>query len=912
MSCSRPVRFAAAVALVLSLAATSALTASSEPVKPPRTRSAAEGVPEQSERSQRSAQSAAPSDGSAAAAAARRAAAAPTTPAEGLAPPLQMPRSYPYQPSLRTYPRGLPDQSDTAGLLGHDDLAPLLNAWMNRSNRISAQVVGQSTQGRDLYLVTLTAPESRAETARQAAWREQLRSRPAAAARNAALRAGYKTPIWFSANIHGNEWEGTDAAMQYIRRIVDAPDREVRGLLGRHRLYFSLTLNPDGRTLGLRATALGLNENRDMITNVTPESQSFVRTAQAVQALYAADLHGYTGVLQVEPCGPPHGENYEYDLFIPHGYAIARQVEDDVVAAAIPGNTYYNIATDEVVPENTGPDTAHILIPYRDIPSGWDDFPPIFTAQYTAFLGAVTSTVELPLSRPNSNSQTPANGRVNTAVALQTMTSMVDYVSGNSADMLADQIEFFRRSVAGEPKDRLTEANIAEVPGPEEWKQHWDVADNQDPVTLPRAYVIPVGRGQRSDSDATNVVRWLLFHGIEVDRLRRAARIGGRTYPAGSYAVDMHQPLRNLANSLLDLGSDISDKVPEMYDISAWSYSYLWGATVAKAGRTTDRLNARLAAVREPRPVATFPARRGHVTFDVAGVADYRALNALLERRVAVTLLPDGSAIVSPRGFRQARRVSAEFDVDFDPATPADLRALRGPQSKAVSDLVVGYAGTADDLLALTELGFDDLLQVTPAGLAADSSVLNEIDLLWIGGRFTFTPAQAAGASALQAWVDRGGSVVGSSAGAFDAISRLGLVRARAVPGNPAGNGIVDVTTRRGSILAPYAQDTSFIYPAVAFTDFGNGTAAQQTYDAEDPFLAGHWRPDDDGTGGPDDVAGLASVISGTGPSGSRAVVFGTSVFFRVHPKGGMSQAARAMFWAAPAASAVQVVSSDR
>ena len=217
MSCSRPVRFAAAVTLALSLVASSALTASSNPIKPPRTRSAAEGAPAQST------QSAPPSATRAAADAARRAAGSATAPAEGLAAPLRMPRSYPFQPSLRTYPRGLPDQSDTAGLLGHDDLAPLLNAWMSRSNRISAQVVGQSTQGRDLYLVTLTAPESRAETARQRAWREQLRLRPAAAAANAALRAGYKTPIWFSANIHGNEWEGTDAAMQYIRRIVDAP-----------------------------------------------------------------------------------------------------------------------------------------------------------------------------------------------------------------------------------------------------------------------------------------------------------------------------------------------------------------------------------------------------------------------------------------------------------------------------------------------------------------------------------------------------------------------------------------------------------------------------------------------------------------------------------------------------------------
>lgn len=51
---------------------------------------------------------------------------------------------------------------------------------------------------------------------------------------------------------------------------------------------------------------------------------------------------------------------------------------------------------------------------------------------------------------------------------------------------------------------------------------------------------------------------------------------------------------------------------------------------------------------------------------------------------------------------------------------------------------------------------------------------------------------------------------------------------------------------------------------------------------------------------GPDDAAGQASVITGEAASGARAVVFGTSVFFRTHPKGGMSQAARALYWAGP------------
>ena len=65
-------------------------------------------------------------------------------------------------------------------------------------------------------------------------------------------------------------------------------------------------------------------------------------------------------------------------------------------------------------------------------------------------------------------------------------------------------------------------------------------------------------------------------------------------------------------------------------------------------------------------------------------------------------------------------------------------------------------------------------------------------------------------------------------------------------------------------------------------------------------MLAGHWRPSGAGVNGPLNAAGQPSVISGETPSGTRSVVFGTTVMFRGHPKGGMSQAARAIFWAAP------------
>lgn len=827
--------------------------------------------------------------------------------------PLRMPTSYPFQPMLTVFPEADPDAADSGNMVRYDDIAPTLNTLMAQSDRVSTQVVGQSTQGRDLYLVTVTAPENRRETAQQTAWREEIKQDPSAAARDRRLARDYKTPIWISSNIHGNEWEGTDAALQYIEELATAPDSVVGDLLEDHRLYFSLTLNPDGRTIGQRPTAVNLDANRDMITNTTPESTSFIKTADAVQALYVADFHGYTSVLQVEPCGPPHGDDYEYDLFIPHAYAAALQVEKDVVEAQIPGNTYYDVTTGRVVPEVTGPENAHIKIPYRDTPSGWDDFPPVFTAQYAAFSGAVTATVELPKSRPNGSTQSPGNAVINTAVALQTMQSLVDYVGKNDAAMLADQIEFFRRASVGAPREALTSETIADVPGPQEWKDEWDAADDQNPVTYPRAFVVPVGDEQRSLSDARTLVRALQLHDIEVGRLTKTERVGGRAFAKGSYVVDMHQPKRNLAHALLALGTDISAKFPSMYDISAWSWGYLWGADVVPVGVTGE---GRLPKARSVGGDADgdVPSRRAYLTFELAGVNDYRALNALLEDGVPVSQLADGSAVVgADRESYDAvddavEDAAEEFDVDFAKATKAEIGELADGTAKGLDDLTIGYTGNQDDLLSLTHLGFDDLVPVTAATITSTPSLLDDVDVLWLGSALTFTAAQTAGSAAVQAYVDQGGSLVGRGAGAFNTARTFGLVTGTAVTGNSSGNGIVAVDTTPGGVLAPYAQAHSFIYPATWFTGLGAETTVEQTFAAGQPLKAGHWRRGGGGAtpNGPEDAAGQPAVVSAEAASGAKAFVFGTSVFFRTHPKGGQSQAARSLFWAAPEGEGVE------
>ena len=90
-------------------------------------------------------------------------------------------------------------------------------------------------------------------------------------------------------------------------------------------------------------------------------------------------------------------------------------------------------------------------------------------------------------------------------------------------------------------------------------------ADHDYMTDYPRAHVIPVGNGQRSDAEAKRLVDFLLDNDIEVSRLRRDYRLGGQVFAEGSYVVRTSQALRALANTMLDVGDDISDRVTELY-----------------------------------------------------------------------------------------------------------------------------------------------------------------------------------------------------------------------------------------------------------------------------------------------------------------------------------------------------------
>lgn len=778
-------------------------------------------------------------------------------------------QGYPRKTQLRVFPEDPTDKSLKLGLAPYHAIAPALNNLQARSNRVSAEVAGQSGLGRDIYLVTVTAPESAQQTRQQDAWRSMIENEPARAARDRALARGYKAPVWINNNIHGNEWEGTDASLRLIEYLATTSDRAARQLLERQRIYINITANPDGRVAGMRANANGFDLNRDFVTSSQPEARIMSEMSELTQAVMALDEHGYVDGTLIEPTTPPHGQNYDLDLYLKHGYANALNMEQAVKALGYP-------------------EAQEVIIPFRDLnPGDWDSWPPIFTGQYVMYQGAVGYTVEIPLQVNNESYDTlpvaelRRRAAINTDVAAATIRSTLDYVAQHSGELVANQIELFRRGSAGEPLRFIPDGFIPGF-GPED----------RFSTTFPRAYVIPVGPTQRSGAAAARLVDQLVAHDVRVRRADRAFALGGRTYPAGSYLVDMHQPKRGLANVMLEAGGDVSDRAPIMYDISGWSHRLLWGASVDI--RASGDLRVPSSPVVAASPTGGVDAAPGQdLVILVRDVKDARAVNDLLGRGIELRRRADGSVIVPASARVAAIEVAERHGVRFGLAPAGEPGSvLRRP--------TVAAAVAADELFSLRDMGFD--VRPVSTSVLNGGFDLSRIDVLIVSSGLRFDQLNPTTRAGVEAFLTRGGVITrGATGSRFNADA--GLLDVRATQGLPEANGVVSVVN--GGSLSGDALPHSFVFGPQWFTDLGPGVTVEQRYATGRPLVAGHWVADEAGNRGPEQAAGQAAVVSGVDERGARVLLFGTEPLFRAHPKGLFAQAANAVYWGATVPAAV-------
>jgi hypothetical protein len=827
----------------------------------------------------------------------------------------------------------LPDGTDPADPPGSFPHIPYyaigctLEDVASRSNgRMEVEVIGQSALGRDMYKVTINALDTPAQRNADARLKRviELVQRNPRRAKELIERRDLKVPIFIQSGIHGDEYEGVDAAMRIIERLATTPygtDPQVDAWLDHAVLSFNVIQNPDGRIAGTRANGNGFDLNRDYITQSQSETVASVNTIREWFPIGTYDLHGYVEPTLVEGTTVPHNPGIEYDLWTKWNHPRMDANQAGLASEGFGITRPIDNIPPEWIPEG------------ETLPQGWDDWGPFYTGQYGQLRGLDASTVEMCNEIDATcgiNGVAPSLlGRLGAMREQElVVNSTVDFLVENRREMLHDQYEIYRRGDEDAPRPELT--GPLPFPG--------TPADHDYMTPYPRAHVIPAGSGQRSDAEAKRLVDFLLANDIEVRQLRRDYRFGNRTFQAGSYVVFMAQSLRALGNTMLDIGDDISDRVTQLYaPPGAWSNGFLWGADVVTIGRDR-RFTPNTSAVDETDEVegGIRSGRSDWLALEVDSRTAVRTANELIGDGVPARLalepfetrdgdLPAGSILFAQSARAQIRAAGRDAGVWFEPVSGLL------PQREAIERVprIACLCSALENWALETRLGFsadqftNDSINTAPTDPLANYDVIYNTNQDYPAD----TPANATVRARYAAFFAAGGGYVGARVSGSNFVapetggSQLAGLQAewqgKSSQAGKATEDVEELLETFGRVIPAFQEDVSGIiywdndggrsspitgaYPdrdtalvedPVWFTDVPDDVAVDGRLPASDYLASGHWPNPDPSAGG------SPVIVHGPNTEGTaRITLFGIDPLFRAHPERSFPAVSEGFYW---------------
>jgi Zinc carboxypeptidase len=788
------------------------------------------------------------------------------------------------------------------------------------ADRMSIEQIGVSALGRPLYGVVINAletPEQRRDFSRWQQVRELALDDPARAQELLAQWGSeIKVPIFNQSGIHGNEYEGVESNMQLIEELATTPygvDPKIDSYLDHVIMVFNIIQNPDGRIAGARANGNGFDLNRDYLTQSQRETKASVALQQEWLAPEALDLHGYVTPTLVESTTKPHNPGIEYDLYIQWNQRRSDANEAGLASVGLGTTRPVNDWCPEAdFPGPSGFCEDGVTLPGPATAEGWDDWGPFYTGQYAQLTGFDSSTVEM-CNRTDflcglPGSTTHQRGRLGAYLAQRVVTlSTMDFMVANRNELLWKQMEVYRRGVTGADRPAC-------CPAPFDQNNNWM-------TEYPTAHVIPMGNGQRSDSEANRLVEWLLANGIKVHQLMADYTFGGQTFERGSYVVWMNQALRGLANTALKVGDDISASITQLYaPPAAWSHGWLWGADMVEI---PDNAAFSPLTTEIPRPrilpggVEAGLAETYALELDSATAV--RALNSLsadgilgelaLEPFAAQTggTLPAGSVLfdADPATRVKLATVGRENAITFrrivSDAIPDDTDRIEGAPRIAVLTGAVNQ-----DVWSLRNLGFvADPVSTATINTSPTDPLVN-YDLIWNTGNWPGTTLPTA-RERLTAFFTAGGGYIGTGVNGANFLhtsaqtSGLTVVTSVA-PGQPSvgESGIIRWLNEGGAsspITGAYPPtDTAIVDPPIWFSSVPASHSVDARLATTNFFLAGLWHSSE-----PDSASAPGSpfVVHGSNVGGTaRLVNFAMSPLYRADPQREWPMVGAAAYWA--------------
>ncbi|NYE09033.1 hypothetical protein F4694_005890 [Bacillus niacini] len=334
----------------------------------------------------------------------------------------------------------------------------------------------------------------------------------------------------------------------------------------------------------------------------------------------------------------------------------------------------------------------------------------------------------------------------------------------------------------------------------------------------------------------------------------KAFTVDGKTYPKGTYLVQMDQAKAGLANTMLWDGEDISNDTTAMYDISAWSLPELWGFEAVETSSPVD-VTAKLVNQVIVQGTVT---GKGPYMIPNSSVKAIELVNNLLKQGVEVSRSESGDFYTAaPANKISAAVKESGLQIGSAANVPGDAVEVSSLQVAILKDGGMGkvqsHSGTK---LALKRLGFE-VTEVTPVEVAEKG--LDGFDVFVYSGTESLIATNLNAANKeygfqnadqltafqgnVNSFVDNGGKYIAVGAGASRATKTLGLTDIVTNTAGSNSNGIVKVNYEGTGLTAGYDQeDLGFVYRPAWYTVTGNDEVAATLANSDDFFVAGHWR----------------------------------------------------------------------
>ncbi len=476
------------------------------------------------------------------------------------------------------------------------------------SKKVKLQVIGQTEEGRNQYMLIVSDPSNLANLekyktiAQKLAHAENLSEKEAAR-----LSKEGKAVVWIDGGLHATEVTGIHQWIESIYQIITREDEETKRILKSTIILF-VHANPDGQELVSnwymrnsdtlkRATSnlprlyekyIGHDNNRDFFMTNMAESKNMSRQQYIEWMPQVLYNHHQTGPPGSVVAGPPYRDpfNYVYDPLLVTGIdALGAAMSSRLNAEGKPGYTmkggsvystwwngglrttayYHNIIglLTEIIGSPT-PSTIP-LVPQRLIPNSANPFP--ITPRKWYFKNSIDYSISL-----------------NYAV--------LDYAARYKDELLMNIYTMGRHSIEAGSKDSWTlspkksdlitelfKADKKEGKSDTIPQVYYDKVYKNPSFRDPRGYILPITQS----TTAVAFINILIQSGIKIEKATASFTVNGKNYPAGSYIVKTNQAFRPHVLDMFEPQDHPNDFLypggPPVrpYDAAGWTPAFTMG-----------------------------------------------------------------------------------------------------------------------------------------------------------------------------------------------------------------------------------------------------------------------------------------------------------------------------------------------